>query len=353
MILSTSHGVTLALLTLAMLCAGLWPNTLKMISRWRFELYYLDFAWGFLLVAAVAAFTLGSFNSGELTFQDNLAIAGYRKMAFCLAAGFTFGLGGYLLCAAIALAGMSVAFVISLGLSGVIAMAAALASGLRSGVVLLSVGVAAVLTAVIVAAYAHSARADTIQAALQNTPLRPDPRDPKSKKPNPPPAAGRGIVIGILSGIFLGLSPLVVEMGRMGEDGVAAYGVALLFALGLLGSVIFFSPFFWNFPAMGRSLRMRDYWKGSMRNHALGLLGGVLGGVAMVAAFVAHAATGAAQPAAPLGYALGRGEAIIAALTGLLAWNEFHEAEGKTSLVFAMSVVAFAIGIGLAAFAQL
>ena len=104
---------------------------------------------------------------------------------------------------------------------------------------------------------------------------------------------------------------------------------------------------------MGRSLRVRDYLKGSLRNHVLGLVGGIVAGIALVASFVAYAATGAAQLSSPLSYALGRGEVIVAAIMGLLAWNEFGEAEGKTSMLFATSVVAFAIGIGLAAFGQM
>src|ERR1700685_1415160 len=107
MILSTSYEVTIFLLAVAMLCWGLWANTLKIAGKWRFELYYIDFALGFLLLAVVAALTLGSFKPGELTFQDNLAIAGYRKMAYCIAAGFLFGLANYLLAAGVALAGMA------------------------------------------------------------------------------------------------------------------------------------------------------------------------------------------------------------------------------------------------------
>jgi len=335
-----------------MLCAGLWPNTLKMIYRWRFELYFLDFAFGFVIIAAIAAFTLGSFNSRELTFQDNLAIAGYRKMAYCLAAGFTFGLGSFLLAAGIALAGMAVAFIISFGVAAALNVFIALASGSRNGVVLQSLGAAAALAAVIIAAYAHSARADAIEDQLQNVPFRPDPRDPKSKKPNPPPPSSRGIVITILSGIFLGLFSSLLDSGRFGEDGVGPYGAGALFAAGLAAAAVFFTPFFWNFPAMGRALHLRDYFKGDLRNHLLGWCGGLMAGLALVTSIVGQAASGAAQLSSGLTYAFSRGDVIVAALCGLLAWNEFGQAEGKTSMIFATSVVAIAISVALVAFSQ-
>src|SRR6266481_6221130 len=76
MILPASQTATLALLVISLICWGSWANTLKLAGKWRFELYYYDFALGFAVLALVAAFTAGSLNSGELTFQDNFLITG-------------------------------------------------------------------------------------------------------------------------------------------------------------------------------------------------------------------------------------------------------------------------------------
>ena len=67
MILPISNQATLLLLVVFMACWGSWANTLK-LGKWRFELYYYDFALGFALAAVVAAVTLGSLNSSELSF---------------------------------------------------------------------------------------------------------------------------------------------------------------------------------------------------------------------------------------------------------------------------------------------
>src|SRR6202163_651008 len=110
MILPASQAATLALLVISLICWGSWANTLKLAGRWRFELYYYDFAIGFALLAVVAAFTAGSLNSNELTFQENFLITGYRNIAFIVAAGIIFNLGNMLLGATLSVAGMTLAF---------------------------------------------------------------------------------------------------------------------------------------------------------------------------------------------------------------------------------------------------
>ena len=105
MILPASQAATFALLVISLICWGSWANTLKLAGKWRFELYYYDFALGFAVLAVVAAFTGGFLNPGELTFQDNFLITGYRNMAYVIAAGIVFNLGNMLLAATISTAG--------------------------------------------------------------------------------------------------------------------------------------------------------------------------------------------------------------------------------------------------------
>ena len=123
MILPATQAATLALLVISMICWGSWANTLKSAGKWRFELYYYDFALGFAVLAVVAAFTAGSLNSGELTFQDNFLIAGYRNMAYVIAAGVVFNFGNMLLAATIAVAGLSLAFTITFATALVVSTA--------------------------------------------------------------------------------------------------------------------------------------------------------------------------------------------------------------------------------------
>src|ERR1700752_2665177 len=110
MILPASQAATLALLVISLICWGSWANTLKLAGKWRFELYFYDFALGFALLAVVAAFTGGSLASNELTFPENFLVASYRNVAYILVAGAIFNAGNMLLTATISLAGMALAF---------------------------------------------------------------------------------------------------------------------------------------------------------------------------------------------------------------------------------------------------
>src|SRR5216683_7645702 len=119
MILPTTYGTALMLTILTMLCWGSWANTFKVTKEWRFELFYFDYSFGVLIAAIVAAFTFGNMGD-ELSFSDNLLIAGRHYMVYGVLAGVVFNLANMLLVAAISLAGLAVAFPIGIGLALVI-----------------------------------------------------------------------------------------------------------------------------------------------------------------------------------------------------------------------------------------
>src|SRR5690349_21886082 len=117
MLLPTTASTVWILAIVSLLCLGSWANTLKLAGKWRFEYFYYDFVLGILLCAGVAALALGSGRAQELTVSDNLILVGYRKMAWALGSGVVLNLGMLLLLAAMSIAGMSVAFSLSLGVA--------------------------------------------------------------------------------------------------------------------------------------------------------------------------------------------------------------------------------------------
>ena len=114
-ILPTSDSSALILLVFSMLCLGSWANAQKLSGKWRFELFYYDYSFGVMVCAVLAAFTLGSLDSQELTFQDNFLIASRHSMAYAAGAGAVFNLGNMLLLGAMQVSGMMVAFLIAFG----------------------------------------------------------------------------------------------------------------------------------------------------------------------------------------------------------------------------------------------
>ena len=81
MLLPSTATAVLVALIIGLVGWGGWASFYKAGKKIRFEFFGYDFAWGVLLASVAAAFTLGSWDSKELTFQDNFLLTGMRKMA--------------------------------------------------------------------------------------------------------------------------------------------------------------------------------------------------------------------------------------------------------------------------------
>lgn len=347
MILPTTYLAALLLLVLAMVCLGSWQNAQKLAGKWRFELFYYDFSVGVVLVAVIAAFTFGSMNSSDLTFQDNFLLTGYRKMANAAAAGMVFNLGNLLLLAAIAVAGMGIAFPMAVGFALVIGVIWQYLLNQQGSAALLFSGVLLVLGAVIAGAFTHAERlAD--RAAQDKGPPK---YDPRTKTIVRPPSGVKGAVLSLLSGLFLSLFYPLLDISRTGEDAIGPYGIALLLAGGMLFSTLLYNPFLMNFPVVGEPIHFRDFFKGTRQQHLAGVLGGMLFGIGMVASLVGATAPKRVEVGSGLSLALSMGPAVIGALWGFLVWRELRGAGTRVKSLAAAVVVLFIVGLILVSMA--
>src|SRR5689334_19970071 len=117
MTLPQTYLAALFLIIFTMLCWGSWANTFKLAGKWRFELFYFDYALGVLLAAILLALTFGSLGFDGFTFLDDLMHAGKRQWLLGFTGGVVFNLANMLLVAAIAVAGLAVAFPIGIGIA--------------------------------------------------------------------------------------------------------------------------------------------------------------------------------------------------------------------------------------------
>lgn len=121
MFVPTTYVVALAMMILSMVCWGSWANTQKLCRNWRFELFYWDYVWGILLMAVFAGFTFGNTSPGSPdSFMTNLARTDAHHVMLAFVGGIVFNIANILLVAAIAIAGLAVAFPIGIGLALVI-----------------------------------------------------------------------------------------------------------------------------------------------------------------------------------------------------------------------------------------
>lgn len=343
-----------------MLCWGSWANTIKMAGpKWRFELFSFDYAFGLLLAALIAAATFGTMGN-DLPFSDKMLVSGNRLQVYAVLAGVVFNLANMLLIAAISIAGMSVAFPIGIGLALIIGVTLNYFIHPAGNPVLLFGGIGLVTLAIIfdsrayalkdreakAAAAAAQAKATAEAAAKVAMQTQPGAVAPKrvssshsrSKKRDAiRKSAARGIFISLLSGLLMGCFYPILAAGMVGDLGLGPYAAALLFAVGVLASTFIFNVFFLNIPLVGERIPITRYFQGTLKQHLLGVLGGVIWAVGAIANFTVATSSSKLNVGPAISLAIGQCATLISVLWGLFIWKEFTGSSSKVwSLIFVM-----------------
>jgi glucose uptake protein len=342
MILPQTYAATLFLMILSMICWGSWANLYKMAGKWRFELFYFDYAIGLLITAVVVALTAGSMGFDGFSLMDDLMHAGRHQWFFGLAGGVVFNLANMLLMAAIAVAGMSVAFPVGIGLALIIGVGLNYLIKPAGNPALLFTGCVLVLVAILVDAFAYDALGKLRHERLARAGKAKSTRRPTSLK---------GVILALVSGLLMGSFFPLLEKGKEGENGLGPYAIALLFAVGVFLSTFVFNLFFMNLPVEGEPLELTAIFSSRPKQHLMGLAGGAIWCVGGIAAFVAASAPSEVHVGPAISYAMGQGSTLISALWGLLVWKEFADADTKIKSLIAVMLALFAIGLTLIALA--
>jgi glucose uptake protein len=341
MILPQTYLAALLVTILSMLCWGSWANTFK-ASKWRFELYYFDFAIGMLAFGLIIAFTAGSMGFDGFTFMDDMMHAGKRQWFYGFIGGVVFNLANMLLMAAISVSGMGVAFPVSIGLAIIIGMVSAFATkSIGGNPAMIFGGCGLILAAMIVCATAYGAISDVRHEEEARAG-----RAKSTKRPVP----WKGIVIALVSGVLMGIFAPLLQMAQQGDVGLGPYSIAALFSIGVFFSTFVFNLFFMNIPVQGDPVDFMDYFKGRPISHIMGLFGGGLWILGGVAAFVASA---------PESTHLDRGVGgilnlcwpLIAAVWGIFVWKEFRGGDAKVKALLGLMFLLFVLGVGLVSMA--
>ena len=339
MILPGSYAAVLILLIAGMLGWGMWANLFKAAGgKWRFELFYFDFAVGVLLAATVIALTAGSLGFDGFSFADDMRLAGKRQDLWGFAAGIVFNLGNMLLLGAVSVSGMAVAFPAGMGCALIVAALWNLALNPGGNTALLFIGAAAVVGAIVfdMLAFGNWSTATWKAQAEAGT------GKPKRRK-----STSRAAFLSLAGGLLLGSFTPLIDAGRAGENGLGPYSMGFVFAIGVVFSTFVFNLFFMNLPVQGKPIDIAEYFKGALNRHGLGLLGGIVWYVGLIASLIDGRLEGAARVAAPVSYALGQGGVVIAALCGLFLWREYTGAETSVRIQLGVMFVLLVVGIGV------
>lgn len=255
-----SLPVAIVFCVVTMLGWGSWANAQKLAGkeRWPFQLFYWDYAIGVFLFSLIFAHTLGSFGTAGMNAHDNLHAADAAKCVPALIGGAIFNLSNILLVVGIDAAGMTVAFPVGVGLALVIGTVANYLETPKGNPLMLFAGVGLIVFAMILSALAHS--------RLRHSGL-------KSK--------ARGIVFSAIAGCLMGFFyPQLMKSISPGFN-TAPIAPGLLtpyVALVVFAAGVVVSNLLWNTVFMRTGgVTYAEYFRGSAKLHAIGILGGFLG----------------------------------------------------------------------------
>jgi glucose uptake protein len=311
---------------ITMLCWGSWANTQKLAPKdWRFELFYWDYAVGVLLISLLFGLTLGNTGSQGRSFFADVAQASRESLIFALIGGTIFNAANILLVAAIDIAGMAVAFPVGIGLALVLGVMVNYLANPMGNPILLFGGVALVVLAIILDAIAYRRLSKRTEGlSIKGLAL--------------------SVACGILMGFFyrfvaasMSLNFANLETGKLGP-----YAAVSVFSLGVLLSNFVFNTIIMRKPFRGEPVSASAYFRGDLRTHLIGVLGGIVWGVGMTLNIIASGKAGFA-----ISYGLGQGATMVAALWGVFVWKEFKEASLATHRIIAFMFLCFLVGLVL------
>ena len=319
MYIPSLYPVALFMMIVTMICWGSWANTQKLSKGWRFELFYWDYVFGIVLIALVLGFTMGNTDPASPdSFVANLRTADGQHLLLALLGGVVFNVANILLVAAIAIAGLAVAFPIGIGLALVIGSVLNYIIQPKGNPVLLFGGILLVIVAIVLDAFAYRKLVKDLSVST------------------------KGILLSLLAGTGMGLFYPFVAKATTGPNHLGPYSVAFVFSLGVLACTIPVNYLFMRKPISGAPVAMRDYFRGTGAFHFWGLLGGVIWGIGMISNFVASYAQMVGPAAA---YALGQGATMVSAIWGVFVWREFAGAPPAARRLLWLMFLFFIVGL--------
>jgi glucose uptake protein len=328
-----SYGLAVIFCFITMLCWGSWANTSKIATdKWPFPLYYWDYSIGLILMSLIYGLTMGSFGEGGRSFLADLQQADSGSILSAVIGGVIFNLSNLLIVAAIAVAGLSVAFPIGVGLALVVGVIVNYIKVPEGNPMLLFGGVLLVVLAIIINGLASA----KVSRSKGSTPVK-------------------GIVLSVLAGIIMGFfyrfvaDSMTLNFTAPEAGKLTPYTAVFIFSIGLFISNFIWNTFFMYKPVQGSKSTYAGYFtNGTTRQHLLGILGGLIFNTGFLFNLIASDKAGPA-----ISYGLGQGATMIGAAWGVFVFKEFAGAPKGTNKMLAAMFVLFIVGLGMIVIARL
>jgi glucose uptake protein len=331
MFIVNSYPLAIIFCVITMLCWGSWGNTQKLAGKtWRYELFYWDYVIGVLLLSLIFAFTFGSMGGSGRGFLVDLAQADMGNIGSAFLGGIIFNAANIFLTTAIAIAGMSVAFPVGIGLALVLGVIINYIGSQKGDPFFLFLGVALITIAIIINAIAYKKTSSGNQKVTS-----------------------KGILISIIAGLlmaffyrFVAASMDLDNFESPAAGMMTPYTAVVIFSLGVFISTFIFNTILMKKPISGEPTSYKAYFSGKLPIHLVGILGGIIWGIGNSLNLIAAGKAGAA-----ISYGLGQGATLVAALWGVFIWKEFKNSSKGTNLMLTSMFILFVVGIILIIYA--
>jgi glucose uptake protein len=329
MFIVNSYTLAVVFCFVTMLCWGSWGNTQKLAAKtWRYELFYWDYVIGMVLFSLVLGLTMGSFGTGGRPFLQDLSQASARNIGSALLGGVIFNASNILLSASTALAGLSVAFPLGVGLALVLGVIINYAGAPKGDPVTLFAGVALIVIAIVCNGIASGRMQKKGEKSAGNR---------------------KGIILAVAAGMlmsfFYRFVAAAMDLGNFESPTpgmLTPYGALFILAAGVLASNFVFNTLVMKRPFVGEPVTYKQYFAGKFPTHLVGMLGGAIWCLGTAFSYIAAGKAGAA-----VSYALGQGAPMIAAVWGVFIWKEFKGGGKRVNPYLATMFLLFIAGLGL------
>ncbi|ODN44012.1 hypothetical protein BGC07_05935 [Piscirickettsia litoralis] len=295
------------MLFVAMLCWGSWANFQRLASV-SFIRFYINYSIGIFL-AALIILGIGFYYVPAMMSDSDK----FSALGFALLAGLVWNGGNILLTKAIRLVGMSVAFPIGIGIALIEGVITNYIAQPSANVYLLFTGVATIVFAIFIDAYACYLR-DKSKHAAHGSKI--------------------GIFYAVIAGLILGWVFRILMISMTKPEHISAFSAVPAFAFGVLLSTLVLGYIYKNkFKNSNERFKAKSF--------GYSIAAGLVWATGLSCVLFGSAAAGFA-----ISDALSQGATMVAALWGVFLWKEFASYK-KTWPLLALGFVSYILGLGL------
>jgi glucose uptake protein len=273
---------------------------------------------------------LGSIGENGRPFFADLQQGSFENLRSAFIGGIIFNAANILLSAAIAIAGMSVAFPVGIGLALAIGVIINYLDAPVGNPVILFSGVACIAVAIGLNAFAYQKQS----AGASKTSFT-------------------GLALSIISGSMMGLfykyvaNSMATDFAHPEVLKLTPYTALFIFSIGIFVSNFIFNSLLMRFPISGSKVSFSSYLKGNFRNHLVGVLGGCIWSLGMSFSILASEKAGPA-----ISYGLGQGATVVAAIWGIYVWKEFRNATPAILRILQVMLGLYVLGLIIIIFSR-